>query len=365
MKHEKKSFCPLWVKITVLVFLVSVIIYMIAGRYAAVADGVNGSVSAVIRMVSSYVTYLLPFSLFELLVILALPLAVLLFVRLLRSGADLRGRVRTLMSFVGMLLIVAILYIYMLGVGYYTIPVSQKLDIEDSAEIAPEDLYMTIVTVRDEINTLEAGLHQEGGESIMPYDLDELSGKIVEAYSSFADEYGILTNFTSRAKPVVFSTVMSDLRITGIYSFFTGESNINIEYPDYNLPFTVAHEFAHQRGICRENEANFVAFLVCISSEDEFVRYSGYLSLFEYLASPMYRTDAGLYREIYAGLCDAAKNDMMASDAVYRAHEDSFLGEWHNRVNDTYLKLNGTEGTVSYGYVVRLAVGYYKKESMT
>ena len=89
---------------------------------------------------------------------------------------------------------------------------------------------------------------------------------------------------------------MSDLQISGIYSFFTGEANVNVEYPDYCLPFTAAHELSHQRGICRENEANFVAFLVCIGSEDDYIRYSGYLNVYEYLASALYRADKELYK---------------------------------------------------------------------
>jgi hypothetical protein len=175
-------------------------------------------------------------------------------------------------------------------------------------------------------------------------------------------EYSLLTNYHSRVKPVYFSTVMSDLGISGIYSFFTGEANVNVEYPDYCLPFTSAHELAHQRGICRENEANFVAFLVCISSDDDYIRYSGYLGMYEYLASALYRTDTDLYNEALKSVPKAAIYDMIASSKVYEQHKDSPLGRINERLNDAYLKANGTEGVVSYGYVVRLAVGYYKEQ---
>ena len=121
------------------------------------------------------------------------------------------------------------------------------------------------------------------------------------------------------------------LEILGIYSYFTGESNINVHYPDYGIPFTVAHELAHQRGISRENEANFIAFLVCIRSDSEFVRYSGYINMFEYLASALGSTDREMLRAVYS---------------------DFF--------NDNYLKAQGTEGIISYGLVVTLAVAYYR-----
>ena len=152
---------------------------------------------------------------------------------------------------------------------------------------------------------------------------------------------------------------MSDMGITGIYSYFTGEANINMSYPDYNLPYVVAHEFAHQRGFARENEANFVAYLVCIFSDDPYIQYGGYLSMYEYLSSALYRTDKELYSTVLSELNLNARADIAASSAVTIAHRDSFLNKLMDRVNDTYLKANGTEGVISYSYVVRLAVAYY------
>ena len=147
----------------------------------------------------------------------------------------------------------------------------------------------------------------------------------------------------------------------GIYSFFTGESNVNVEYPDYNLPFTTAHEMAHQRGIARENEANFIAFLVCISSDDAYIRYSGYLSMLEYFLSAAYSTDKAVYPDLFATISENAIEDIRASNAVTLAHKDSLIGKINDKLNDNYLKFNGTEGVISYGYVVRLTVGYYRQ----
>ena len=55
---------------------------------------------------------------------------------------------------------------------------------------------------------------------------------------------------------------MTYTHISGIYTFYTGESNININYPDFVVASSATHEMAHQRGVARENEANFVSFVV-------------------------------------------------------------------------------------------------------
>jgi hypothetical protein len=152
---------------------------------------------------------------------------------------------------------------------------------------------------------------------------------------------------------------MTYLEILGIYTFFTGESNVNVHYPDYTLPMTVAHEFAHQRGISRENEANFIAFLVCIRADDPYVRYSGYVNMFEYVASALAKTNKQLLLDVYEATDSRMYGEMRACTDFYYANRLELIGNISNFFNDNYLKSQGTEGVVSYGMVVELCVAYY------
>jgi hypothetical protein len=354
-----KKYIPRATLVCILILLLSYAVLRLCQTSYAFADLINNTVSVAVRRLLAWVSHPLPFSVFELL-ILSLPLiVVILAVFTLRRGRDRVARIRSVFALVGVISMILTSYIYTLAVGYRTTPLADRIGIEDSAHISEEELYRTVTLVVDEINSLSGSVTFSDGETRMGYSVTELSERLVTAYDAMLSRYPIFTNYTSRVKPVHFSTVMSDLGISGIYSFFTGEANVNVEYPDYNLPFTAAHEMAHQRGVSRENEANFVAFLVCISSEDEYVRYSGYLGLYEYLASALYRVNPELYYDVLSGLDERARADMRASAAVYNKHKDSVLGKINDRLNDMYLKANGTDGVVSYGYVVRLAVGYY------
>jgi Protein of unknown function (DUF3810) len=78
-------------------------------------------------------------------------------------------------------------------------------------------------------------------------------------------------------KPLILSSVASMLGIDGIYMPFTGEATYNKQLPANILPFVLAHQKAHQRGYAREDEANFVAYVVCTNAEDPYIRYSGHL----------------------------------------------------------------------------------------
>ena len=156
---------------------------------------------------------------------------------------------------------------------------------------------------------------------------------------------------------------MSYTHITGLYTYFTGEANIDAAFPDYTLPYTAAHEFAHQRGIARENEANFVAFLICISSEDTYIQYSGYMNMLEYLLSALYSADKDVYQQFYSRMNTKAKAELRAYSNFFDKYRDATISKISGTVNDSYLKLQGTEGSKSYGMVVDLAVAFYKTKT--
>jgi hypothetical protein len=239
--------------------------------------------------------------------------------------------------------------------------VSDKLAL-DSTDITKENLYTTLITLKEKAEAeLEYIEFSDSGASLSPVDINEISVIICDSYDKLSEKYPSLDigNFNSYAKPVLLSRGMTALNITGVYSFFTGEANVNVHFPDYCIPFTLAHELAHQRGIARENEANFIAFLACIESADAYVRYSGYINMYEYLASALYKTEKDALMHVYKLTDSKILGEMDAYSEFYKENSNDILGSISDFINDKYLKAQGTEGIVSYGLVVRLCVAYY------
>lgn len=361
LRALRARYVPVWALCGIVAALLSAAVYILCRTSTRLADFFVSTVGFALRSFMSFVTAVLPFSLFELLCIFALPLTVLIILLALRRMRGRREAIRAAFSLVAVVGIIYSGYVFALGIGYMVPPLAERAGVEDARDITESELYDTFVTVRDEINALVGEIDYSGGDGGMHMSMDELSLHLSDRYSIMAEQYGFFVNFHSRVKPVMLSPIMSDMHLGGIYTFFTGEANVNVEYPDYDTVYTSAHEMAHQRGIIRENEANFMAFLICIGSENAFVRYSGYMRMLEYLSSALYSLDAERYYEAMSHLDERARGDIEASAAVARAHRDSPLGKFVSRLNDGYLKLNGTDGSVSYGYVVRLAVGYYQR----
>ena len=55
-----------------------------------------------------------------------------------------------------------------------------------------------------------------------------------------------------------------------------------------------------------------MAFLVCIESDDAYIRYSGYVQLYEYVSSSLAEADRGLYVKSFNSLPTPVKKEMIA-----------------------------------------------------
>jgi hypothetical protein len=155
-------------------------------------------------------------------------------------------------------------------------------------------------------------------------------------------------------KPVMLSSLMSYAGISGIFIPFTGEANVNATLPEWQIPFTAAHELAHQRGYAREDEANYVGYRACRAHPDRDFQYSGTFEAALYALGALAGADRAAYGRLRATLSPPLVRDLGALSA-WRARYRSRLGRVQDRVNDAYLKTQGQrDGVQSYGRMVDL-----------
>lgn len=347
---------------SVVVLCLSYLLLLMAELSPQAADALNNTLCQGLRSALALLTSPFPFSFGEWVLLLA-PTALtftlaVLFVRCHTAKA----RVRLLSFVLSVVCMIASMHILTLGIAYRTTPLDRTLGITRETP-TEEELYDTAAYLAAcaarELDAIEFG---ESGSSVMPYSSDALSEKLCDAYERVYEQYGVPCRLRSRVKMPIVSKALSYARLLGIYSFYTGEANVNADYPPYNFPSTTAHEFAHQRGIIREDEANFMAHLVCISSDDAYIRYSGYTHLLVYVLNACYRAtayDTDIYAELYKSIDVRIRREFYA-ESLYSEQYDTAFGEMSNSLNDLYLQANGTDGAVSYGYVVDMAVAFYK-----
>jgi hypothetical protein len=84
--------------------------------------------------------------------------------------------------------------------------------------------------------------------------------------------------------------------------------------------------------------------------------------MYEYLRNALYAANPDYYTETYYSVPVNCRKEMAAYSKFFDKYRENVIEEVSESVNDTFLTINGTEGTRSYGMVVDLAVAYYKAQ---
>ncbi len=256
MDHKESfrfSFVPR-ISIAFLIFgVLALILHPLCALFPSLADAIAGSVGALLRAALGYLTAWIPFSLAELLLVLS-PVWITLAVLLVRHAVRKRGvSVRRVIAlFLSFIPLIYGLFVFTLGVGYLTTPLPARMSLDAEEEVTAQELYETALKLmREAERYLPEVSFDENGESVMPFSHREMNRALVRAYRTLKADYPFISSFAVGTKQVALSRPMAYTGITGVYSFFTGEANLNVSYPDYANAFTAAHEMAHARGIAQ------------------------------------------------------------------------------------------------------------------
>ena len=188
------------------------------------------------------------------------------------------------------------------------------------------------------------------------YEFGRYADLTAKAVSSFTKKPEALPKY------VIASIPWSYTQTTGIFTFITGEANINNNNLAISLPFTCAHEMAHRNGITSEDEANFFAFYTLVNFDNVNLTYSAYSMTLMYTMNSLYSKDVEAYRQLAATYSKQLRQDYDR----YSEHWDRYEGkvsEFSSKTNDAYLKAQGqTDGVQSYGRVTDIMLAWYEQE---
>ena len=295
----------------------------------------------------------LPFSLAEMLVLL---LPVILIADLLVNRKRIGRFFSHLLLFLSVLFF---LYSANCGVNYYRDPFVSP-EMYSKASFTADQLEDLCVYAAEQIRHTS---DEAGGEVFTYPDRSTLASSAVTAMNRLGSSYDSLSGYYPRPKSLsVLSRLFSGMGVSGIYSPFTVEANINGEMPGMENPFTACHELSHLRGFMNEGEANYIGWLACIGSDDPAFRRSGWLTAWSYAGSDLYRADPGRYAAALSELPEDAVRELAENSEFWRSRETK-ASEVQDRVNDAYLKSNGLEeGIASYGRLTNLMMAWYLSE---
>ena len=250
---------------------------------------------------------------------------------------------------------------------YHTTTIENTLykDIDLSSDISDgERLIYVYNTVVDNINKLSSKMKRDSdGDLIKNYSYNECKA----ALRNISDRFTCLSGYYPSPKEIYYSDIMTQQYLAGIYFPFSMEANYNKLMYISNMPSTICHELSHLKGYIRENEANYLSFVACIESDNEFLQYSGYLSVFYYLLDDI-ETYATEEEKTNMHKIDKRAYDdtiFVKEEVFNEIEEKSFvstdtLSDATDKFIDSNLKINGvSSGMDNYNEVVRLLIFYY------
>lgn len=199
---------------------------------------------------------------------------------------------------------------------------------------------------------------------------EDLRTQAKAAMAALSGTYPNLSGFYPNTKYMLFSGLMSQSDMCGYYFPFSLETNVNSYMHIMNYPFSICHELAHFKGYIYEYDANFLAYLACVSNSDPAFQYSGYLNVLNYVNNDYYgylsSRDLDRYYEQPA-ITEQIRDDnaFLAPGMWEKVEEHAILStDMVNAASDTFveasLQFNGIdEGMVSYSEVVGKLLEYY------
>lgn len=316
-------------------------------------------------------TSLMPFSFGEILIIIAvvgLPLSLIAFIILMIFNKGGRKKIRKAyrLTYLWIIAFIALTETLNCFILYHCSSFAKLHDIPEKKHSSAQ-LEQLAVDLIKETNKLAVKVNRDDeGHFILTADLDETAK---QAMRNLGEEFPSLAGYYVTPKPVKHSYFMSQQYLMGIYFPFTMEANYNrLMYP-HNLPDTVCHELAHTKGFIQEDEANFIAFLACVRSDNIDYQYSGYVNALKYVLGKIDDfSSEEKQAEITGMIADEVLIDYAGNSDYWKSVQEDESGlissktiaEVSDKAMEASLRINGVEdGKKSYGRMVDLLLNYY------
>ena len=237
------------------------------------------------------------------------------------------------------------------------------------AEINKEKLREFAYRYADSLNLLSEEQRVKSEEQRVKSEEQEseewkrrVSDALQNVYEKMGQREGINAPFNPHphVKTMVFTPISSMAGVTGSMAPFFCEFTLNGEIRPHDYPAIYAHEYAHFLGIAHEGEANFYSYLVCTSSTDKAVKFSGYYHILPHVLNSVFnllgeKEGEKFLNHIRPEIIELAKDDRH----YWLSKRSKMLDAAQDFVFDLYLKGNNvSEGRKSYSGVIALIMAW-------
>ena len=333
-----------------------IIVALLAAVLPFPASGVEALYSKrlfpVIQGLTTRVSNLVPFALFDLFILAVVVWWLVQVIRELRAHAQI-GWVRAVGRVIARTAtIAAVAYLAFLvtwGFNYRRVPLQDKVQF-DRSRLTSEAARQLAERSVTQANALYDAAHHAGWA-----DAHVVDRALAQAFAAARQELGTHANTVPAVpKQSLFDLYFRRAGVAGMTDPYFLETFVASDLLPFERPFVVAHEWGHLAGFADEGDANFLAWLTCLRGTASH-QYSGWLAVYGEVVGGLDRKSAA---DVSAKLTEGPRDDLRAVRERILQNISPQVSAAGWRVYDSYLKANKVEaGAASYADVVRLVLG--------
>lgn len=303
------------------------------------SQGVYPTFQPYLTLVSS----LVPVALLDIALVVLAGVLIARYVRAVRDRGWRKASAGLLLTLLTVASAVYLLFLASWGLNYRRVPLEAKLDFERS-RISPDAAARLAIASIGQLNTGHEAAH---AQTFRP----EHAGY---ALADTLRQLGLRRlPMTGHPKRSLFEFYFRHAAIDGMTVPIFLEVILNPDLLPVELPSVLVHEWAHLAGYADESEANFVAWITGVRSEDPVARYSAWLDAYRLSVNALPRQARATLPPLEPG----PRADLRAIAARYERSSPAVRTAARN-VYDSYLKANRIEeGIENYGVVLQLMLG--------
>ncbi len=251
-----------------------------------------------------------------------------------------------------------LLYMAIWGLNYFAPSAASRVGLEETL-YTPQELAEATAYFAEEAEVWADRIPRDE-KGLMAADVGTFSYEVNRSCEALAARYPDFSAPRVSAKILTSSPLMAKVGTVGMFVAFTGECGVSSKDFNSAMPFTIAHEIGHRLSFARENEANFIAYMICENSDDPRLKYSAYYMAYTYCGNALYKVDPELNLEVAGKVGPLLRADLKAAIEHYDSLTNEKAEEVYNKTYDYYLKTMLVDnGMQSYGEVVDLLVMWY------
>ena len=346
----------------------------IAGRYTALVDMVYPYLTRTVQNYLAEWTATIDVTLWQLAAVLsvvALLATVVLMIVLKWNFFQWLGWVLSAVS------LVVLMNTCVYGLNRYAGPLADDLRM-DVSEFSVEDLEDAAIYFRDQANAMAMQMDRDGESNLIYDSFEELAEQAGDGYTTLMEEkyYSVFSGTRVPVKELAWADLYTSVGVSEVFFPLTGEAAVNPNIPAVGLPFAMCHSMAHRLSIASDSDADFAAFLACVTNENPQFRYAAYFMAYrvcmDALSSAGTEQAAAAAARIRTGVNSYFYGDMKAYDKFFSTHQNLKAVNLKDSVESGFYSMFGLEREqtdmavlLTNWYITEQVLPYLDKEEVT